>query len=561
MAAALDPMTHQQICDLLTGFNMPVVEAELNLIEQEAWVPGASIDLYEQYRTRVMPLVPPNVLAEVGYRLRRNVTVRLHTNESRLFKRNTAVLNRFGCALLIEADRNFDYNALRTTVGISFANGVPLDGAITLVGEAPFTPFRRYLRLGPDSGANLSPFTALRDGMPAASLSPPTTFRPATPSLSQTAMDTFGAFQAPDVPTVAVVAVPDWAFRLRIDRAATGDLLITCELQPEEFGLAWRTHRHIVIDCALGPTEWPPLVWLFARFCGHAPGCTIYATDRRQWDELLRHSVRVRAMPGVVDVDFRVEDARPLPAGVTPYAMQPAKFAEAAQAGLDTETLENLQDLLFDVLAKPHPVECGWIIEAGLRGELWALWQTWRATLDEDPDAVRRFLLLLADAVDFFNAKGETLVRVGPKTLRGHLLKATLFALSFVLGTNQRLGPARGRPGNLQGQGLSGHACGVSWIDGRDVGPRVTERSWSASVVLLAELKVAAEFLFAEPRLNAINGSRPLLGDATFAEQPIILGADDVFLDALEAGTPALSAYLNEIIGARAAVASSLIEV
>jgi hypothetical protein len=79
--------------------------------------------------------------------------------------------------------------------------------------------------------------------------------------------------------------------------------------------------------------------------------------------------------------------------------------------------------------------------------------------------------------------------------------------------------------------------------------------------VLLAELKVAAEFLFAEPRLDAFPGDRPLVGDATFAEQPLILGADDVFLDALEAGKPALSAYLNGIIGDRAATASSLIEV
>jgi hypothetical protein len=452
MAAAFNPMTHQQICELLSGFDMPVAKAELSLIEQEAWAPGAAVDLYHAYRTRVMPQVPGNVLAEVGDRLRPNVTVRLHTNEPQLFKRDTAVLNRFGCALLLEADRNFNFNVLQTSVGVPFEGDVPANGDITLQGEAPFSPFRRYLRLGPDSAANLRPFQALRDRMPPASVTPPSTFRPATPDLSVTAVATFGAFQAPEAPVVAAIGpADDGSLSLRIDRAANGDLVVSCELQPSEFGLAWRNHRQIMIDCALRPADASRLVALLARFCGHAPGCSIYATDRRQWDELLRHAVRGRAMPGDVGVQFRVEEARPLGAAVNPHTVDGTDFVEAAQAGLDAEILQGLQELLFDVLAKPVPVECGWIIEAELRGELWTLWQTWRDGLDENPGAVRRFLLLLADAEDFVDQTDDALVRVGPKTLRAHLLKATLFALAFVLGANQPLGPAKARPGNLQG--------------------------------------------------------------------------------------------------------------
>lgn len=561
MATALNHMSHQQISDLITGFDMPVAKAELSLIEQEAWSPGAAVDLYEAYRTRVMPQVPENVLAEVGDQLRRNVTVRLHTNEQQLFKRNTAVLNRFGCALLLEADRNFDYNALQTTVGVPFVGEAPVNGPITLAGEAPFLPFRRFLRLGPDDVANLGPFQALRDRMPPGSTASPSTFRPATPELSQAAVLAFGALPGPDAPVIgAVGAVEDGALGLRIDRAANGDLIVACELQPASFGLAWRNQRQIVVDCGLRPADTPGLLALLARLCGHAPACGIFVPERRQWDALLRHAVRGRAMPGDVGFQFRVEEARPLGAPMNSQVFQAAAFIQAAHTALDAETLQGLHDALFDVLARPEPVECGWVIEADLRRELWGLWQTWRAALDDSPGAIRRFLLLLADAEDFVDETDDPLVRVGPKTLRAYLLKASLFALAFVLGANQALGPALAHPGNLQGQGLSGHACGVAWIDGRDVGPRVAERTWSAAIVLLAELKVAAEFLFAEPRLDARLEDRPRVGELAFAERPLILGADDVFLDALEAGRPALSAYLNDVIGARAVAASRLIE-
>ncbi|MCX5581641.1 ABC-three component system protein [Kaistia terrae] len=562
MSAALVPMTHKQICEFIVSLDIPLAKAELALIDQEAWAAGAAIDLREAYRTRVMPLVPPSIFADVGERLRRNVTVRLHTNELQLFKRDTAVLNRFGCALLLEVDRNFHYNALQITTGASFVGDVPLDGDITLEGEAPFRPFRRYLRLGPDTAANLGPFQALRERMPADALTPPPIFRPATPGLSVAAVAAFGTFQTPDAPVVAASRPADEAaLGLRIDRAANGDLLMTCELAPEAFGLAWRNQRPLVVDCALRPTDSPQLLALLARFGGHAPSATIYAADRRRWDELLRDAVRGRAMPSDISFHFRVEDLRPLSLAVGSRPLSVAAFVETAQAALDAETLANLQDALFDVLARPDPMECGWVIETELRGALWGLWQTWRVALDANVAAIRRFLLLLADDEDFIDVANEPLVRVGPKTLRAHLLKATLFALAFVLGAGKPLGPALAHPGNLQGDGLSGHACGVSWIEGRVVGPRVAELNWSAAIILLAELRVAAEFLYAEPRLDLRVGDRPRVGEVALAERPLILGADDVFLNALEAGRPALSAYLDGVIDARAAAAANLIEV
>lgn len=559
MSAALDSMSHQAICEMISGFDMPLVKAELGLIEQEAWAPGNTLDIYQAYRTRIVPLVPPAVWADLGERLRGNVKVRIHTNEAQLFKRETAVLNRLGCALLLEADRNVGHNALQVVVGVPFDGDIPIQGAITLAGEEPFVPYRRYLRLGPDSEVNLEPFTALLDLMPVTATKGLVGFMPATPKLSPTAQVRFAGFQAADVAGPAAVVNPD-ALPLKIGLAADGDLLVTCELPPADLRLAWRNQRQLAIECALSPEEAPRLLDLLARLGGHALACTFFARDRRQWEQRLRNAVRGRAMPGNVDIKFKVEELRSLDIPLDAQIFGASAFIDAAQTGLDAETLQALHDSLFDVLANPDPVECGWVIEVALRGQLWAMWKTWRAVLDADAEATRRFLLLLADEDDFVDPDEAALVRVGPKTLRSHLLKATLFALAFVLGADAALAPTPGRPGNLRRDGLSGHACGVAWIEGRDLGAKVAERNWTTGIVLLTELKVAAEFLFPEPRLDTLLGDLPRLGDEILADRPLILGADEEFLDALETGLTALSTYLNRIIDARATIAGAMIE-
>jgi hypothetical protein len=265
-------------------------------------------------------------------------------------------------------------------------------------------------------------------------------------------------------------------------------------------------------------------------------------------------------LPGNLEIRIRVEEARELPSAENPQIMPAETFVETAHRALDAETFQALHNELYDVIGRPDPVECGWVIEAGLRDQLWVLWQIWQAALEADAGSLRRFLVLLADAQDYTDAGERALVRVGPKTVRAHLLKATIFALAFVFAAERPLTPATKHPGNLQGEGAAGHACGVTWIDGRDVGPRVADRTWSTSIVLLAELKAGVELLRGEPRLDESLDGRPLVGEVAVAERPLILGADERFLDALEQGTPALSGYLMEVLEWRATAASRLIE-
>jgi hypothetical protein len=560
MAAALAPMSHQQICDLLTGLDIPLAKAELRLIEEQAWAAGSTIDLYAAYQARVLPLVPPPVWATIRDHLRPDVTVRLHTNEARLFKRNTAVLNRFGCALLLEADRQFGLNALQAAVGVPFEGDPTAPGAVTLAGEAPFQPYRRYLRLGPDDVLNLAPFKALRDQMPPETFNPVSGARPGAPRLSAEAIALFGSVSGPDG-TVSPATTDAKVLALRIGSHPDGGLAVVCDLTPDRLGEVWEQSLGVVADTDLRVRDTPALPGLLARLCGHAPVAVLHAQDRRGWEDHLRYALRGEALPADIDLGIRVETARDLDPIAAVPSVSEADYVAAAHAALDAKTLSLLDTALYDVLAQPHPAPCGWNIEAHLRSDLWTQWGTWHQVLLADPAGARRFMALLAHVGDYHSDGVDALIGVGPKTLRSTLLKAAVFALAFSVCAGHPMTPAVAPPGNLHSTPFTGHACGVSWIEGRVVSSKVVNRPWTAMIVLLAELRMALPLLSANMRMDEQPGDRPRIGEVATIEHPLILAADDAFVDALEAGRSALATYFEAILASRAAAAQRMIEV
>jgi hypothetical protein len=565
MTAALNGLSHSEISDLIAGLPFGVAMAELLAIEQEAWRPGAAVDLFHAYRTRVLPLLPPAVLADIGDALRSGVSLCLHTSEPQLFKRTSALLNRIGVFLIIEADRNFTRGAIVTKVGMGFAGDVPTTGPVLLAGEAAFTPWRRFLRLGPDSRANLAPFQRLIDRIPAAARRPDPTFRPATPSLTDSAQRRFAAFIAPPEPpplaAAAAVGGPTLGGGLRIDRGHARQLLVSGTLAVAALPDVWQRRQSLTIDCRLPVQDVERLVPALARLSGHAPLCDFYCTDRRRWEEMLHTLATGRAMPGPdLDVSFRVEDARDLPPTVGAIAISPDQLSDAIHTGLDKAIFDELHGALFDCLGRASPTEMGWMIEPALRAQLWDLWRAWHTIIEPDPLTRRRFLLLLVTERDSEAPESAALVRVGPKTLRPFLVKAALFGLAFAIGARRNLTPSPHHPGNLQTLGLTGHACGVSWIEGRGLNPANVDRPWTTAIVLLAELRSAFRLLQGEPRLDRDEHAPALIGDPAVAERPLILGADDVFQAALEAGEHALATYLGEVLAWRAAAADNSLE-
>ena len=62
--------------------------------------------------------------------------------EARGLKRTSALLNRVGAFVIIEADQNLNRNAIVTKIGVPFDGDVPTTGPARFAGEAPLTEMR-----------------------------------------------------------------------------------------------------------------------------------------------------------------------------------------------------------------------------------------------------------------------------------------------------------------------------------------------------------------------------------------------------------------------------------
>jgi hypothetical protein len=62
--------------------------------------------------------------------------------EARGLKRTSALLNRIGAFVIIEADQNLNRNAIVTKIGVPFDGDVPTTGPVRFAGEAPLTEMR-----------------------------------------------------------------------------------------------------------------------------------------------------------------------------------------------------------------------------------------------------------------------------------------------------------------------------------------------------------------------------------------------------------------------------------
>ena len=245
LMAAFNSYEHSDICKLLVEQDLGPALAELDAIEHEAWAPGADIDLLAEYRVRVLPLVPPDVWSAIHERLRPNVRICLHTKETRLFRRATALHNRFTVFLVLEADadREVGQHAITLKVGVDFDGAPPETGPVKLVGDPnTLQPLKRFLRLGADADANLTPFAKLLVEYRAA-IAGGNPGRPASPRLTATAVDRFEAFRANAADAAAKVApeaaIQPHARRVSISLAASGMVVWAGDVQLADIHLLW----------------------------------------------------------------------------------------------------------------------------------------------------------------------------------------------------------------------------------------------------------------------------------------------------------------------------------
>lgn len=177
--------------------------------------------------------------------------------------------------------------------------------------------------------------------------------------------------------------------------------------------------------------------------------------------------------------------------------------------------------------------------------------------LTADSALCRRFLRLLISVNDRNPASEETLVGLGPKTLRPFMTKSTIFALAFSICSGLPVMPASTHPGNIAFKALTGHSCGVDWINGRTLGVRsTTEQGWTTSIVLLSQLQRAVRMMEGDLRLDRSISDPPTIGRTSLSEEPLIIGADEDFVAALEAGEAEVRAHLRSIFRWHSEIAS-----
>jgi hypothetical protein len=564
LMSAFNAMEHRAICELILGLDLGPAIAALELIEQEAWAAGgADLDLLALYRDRVRDLVPQAVWQSIIAQLRPQARIHFHTNEPRLLRRTTALHNRLAVFLVIEADRMSGNSRVQITTGVAFDGAVPVAGAITLEGATPFTPYRRFLRLGPDSLSNLKPFETTLSTFPSRVRVSAT--RPESPQLTATARARFGAAAAAVPGAAAPLPVAAAAVAGEIDhlllRANGADIEWLSPVTPGEVERYWVGGRAFAVHADISAADAGPLVAAIARIGAHVPGFVIHTRDVHGWRSAMNKLCAARELPGPdLAAPCVVHDWSDPPPLDIQASVAPALLAETVHAALDDEMLRQLRGALHDILG-PAAVEMGWPIEPTLKARLWTQWEIWHAALLADAATRRRFLLLLATEQDHADLRDGMLVRVGPKILKPFLTKPALFGLTFAVCSGHALAPTGGPPGNVATHGITGHACGVGWIGGRELGAAyATRQNWSTGVVLLAQLKEAFQLIVGELRFDRAAGDPPRVGMISLGEEPLVIGADDVFVTALEAGEQSVQDYLQSIFRWRSEAARAGLE-
>jgi hypothetical protein len=173
----------------------------------------------------------------------------------------------------------------------------------------------------------------------------------------------------------------------------------------------------------------------------------------------------------------------------------------------------------------------------------------------------RRFLRLLASEKDSLGPSEVDLVRLGPKIIRPYLTEPAIFGLTFSVCSGHALAPAIAHPGNITVDALTGHSCGVGWIDSRVIRRRsLSKQAWTTGVVLLSQLREAFQMREGEIRMDREFADRARVGLIAPSEEPLVIGAEEGFTDALEAGEAEVQSFFESIFAWRAKAANDAFE-
>lgn len=564
MTLALRTKSHQELCHFITEYPGigPAMEKLLE-IERKIWDGSAAPDIYAMYQDRVLESLPVGMLLDVAEMLRPDVRIVFHTREPHLLRRDTAVINRLGAFLAIEADRTQERDKIEVITGINI-DGSALDPEVKFSNGATFSPSYRFLRFGSLKEENLEPFKEHASAWRAIHAPSPSGYRPATPDLEPLASARFQKHRT-TLPTVQPYPHTEvaGALTLRLDMPSPNTCAWRSSVPVADAARFWRNNAPPVeIVCDMQAVNAGSLATAIARLAVHSKQCHLYSSDSHGWGDIF-NTYTGRARPGPhVDAHFVFRRIRQAVSDLPVVEeMPPDTLADRIHAALDVDVIARLNETLIRCL-QPHPtLELGWPIEAMLRSQIRSLWQTWHLQLEGSALKRRRFLLLLASIEDRAEMNRAALVHVGPKIMTLHLARSAILALAVSLVLEEQVSPSDSFPGNLLGGKITAHASGVSWMDGKDLGPELISHPWTTTFVLLSELSEAEEQLRAElRRLDKAEGETLRISDVSPDERPIIIGCDFVFRKALEGGREAVRKYVARLVRDRAIASAAYLE-
>ncbi len=563
LTLALRTWSHQDLCQFITHYPGigPVTERLLE-IEHEIWNATSVPDIYATYRDRVLDSLPVGMLLDIAEKLRSDVRIVLHTREPHLFRRDTAVLNRLGACLVIEADQRQERDRITVITGTDII-GSAFDPEVIFSDGFKFSPSYRFLRFGVEKEENLEPFREHAAAWRELHASTPSGYRPATPDLEPLASARFEKHRT----TVQMVQPdpqpePTGALTVRLAMPSPRVCIWQSSVAVADAAKFWRNNApRVEIICDIPSGDAGPLATAIARLATHCKQYDLYSPDSHGWVDVFK-AYTGRARPGPHTEAHFVFRRPGQPVGDLPIAeeMTPEALSGQIHAVLDVEVISRLNEMLRRCL-QPHPTfEIGWPIEARLRSQIWSLWQIWYRQLEGSVSTRRRFLLLLASIEDNAEMNLAALVHVGPRSMTLQVRSAIL-ALAVSLVLEEQVSPSDSFPGNLIGGKMTAHASGVSWLDGRDLGPEIISHPWTTTFVLLSELSAAAEHLRAElMRLDKVEPERLRINDVSPGEQPIIVGCDYAFRKALEEGQESVRKYIARLVRDRATASAAYLE-
>ena len=217
------------------------------------------------------------------------------------------------------------------------------------------------------------------------------------------------------------------------------------------------------------------------------------------------------------------------------------QLSNLIHSALDRKILDWLSGELYNCLKNGKDTEIGEKIESNLASLMWAKWQNWESELRDEPALLPHFLSRVFEVDAKAPVNLSNFASIGfCSSVRKQLLRATLFALALDaagVSTNPKVRDI----GNLDVAAQSGHACGISRRDQRDLRRFAGSVDWKSDVVFLPFLGTSLLDLYARSvPMTRTEGTKDHLITQII---PISLTAEDAFLDALALGAQAVQDF------------------